>query len=382
MFYVSHSMFCPKSMFLVFTLVLLTVAVGILVSVYSVFFPFMQNLWTVNNYYTAYYGAVSAVERAELGLRYKLPWFVWSWWFLWTGSYGPASDYTPDVLSGDKQWFWWTIDSRTQTIPSSGMGNTDAMLSYFTGDSKNYNQIWYVHLESFLLSYDDSSDIDFYSTGASSLVSFSGASITGIFRLPPKIHTVFGDSLGKLCDNPNGDNCDPDGDGIYDDAVLSWSMEWNYKGKWFKLFPTTAVFYYSGMQIDYPNDTVFRESVVNDTWNISFAAFSPISNGYNLNKHNVVGQDADFISWQPFQTIFSWTDFTGLRLSFGAANLFRTRIGSIYPYLEYQFTFSQPIADRFYTIVWHGRVGEYDVQIVIKKPTVQWTVGGDFTVIF
>jgi hypothetical protein len=27
-------------------------------------------------------------------------------------------------------------------------------------------------------------------------------------------------------------------------------------------------------------------------------------------------------------------------------------------------------------------VGEYDVQIILKKPTVQWTVGGDFTVIF
>lgn len=60
-------------MFLVFTLVLLVVAIGILVSVYSVFFPFMQNLGTVQNYHMAYYGAVSAIERAELSLRYRQP---------------------------------------------------------------------------------------------------------------------------------------------------------------------------------------------------------------------------------------------------------------------------------------------------------------------
>jgi hypothetical protein len=53
-------------MFLVFTLVLLVVAIGILVSVYSVFFPFMQNLGTVSQYHMAYYGAVSSIERAEL----------------------------------------------------------------------------------------------------------------------------------------------------------------------------------------------------------------------------------------------------------------------------------------------------------------------------
>jgi hypothetical protein len=60
-------------MFLVFTLVLLAIAIGILVSVYSVFFPFMQNLGTVQQYHQAYYGAVSSLERAELVLRYRDP---------------------------------------------------------------------------------------------------------------------------------------------------------------------------------------------------------------------------------------------------------------------------------------------------------------------
>jgi len=369
-------------MFLVFTLVLLVVAVGILVSVYSVFFPFMQNLWTVTQYQMAYYGAVSSVERAELWLRYRSPWFEWSGWFFWSTGYGPLSDYTPELLSGPQQWFRWTIDSRTTTIPTAGMGNTEAMLS--APDSKDYNQLWYTYLESFLLGYDDTSASQIYFPWGTNILPFSASSITGVFRLPPKIHALFGDVPGKLCDSYVGD-CDPDGDGIANDIAVSWSLEWTYQWRGFKIFPTISVFYYSGMQIDEPHDNAIRESIINDTGMIAFEnSFTPVAPYWsNLTKHTVVAQDASSIETTNFANIFSdTTDYSGLRLSFGAANLFRTFTWSIYPYLEYQFTFSQPIADRFYTIEGHGRVGEYDVQIILKKPTVQWTVGGDFTVVF
>ncbi len=261
------------------------------------------------------------------------------------------------------------------------MGNTDPMLS--APDSKDYNQLWYTYLETFLLGYDNPPNAESYYTWWAYPVFFSEDTITGVFRLPPKIHALFGETPGKLCDSYVGD-CDPDGDGIYDDIALSWSMEWIYNGNGFKIFPTIAVFYYSGMQIDENKDNAIRESIINDTGDISFAAsWTPILHGLSLTKHNVVASDASAIEWQNFQQIFNdTTNFSALRLSFGATNLFRTFTGSIYPYLEYQFTFPQAIADRFYTIQWHGRVGEYDVQIVLKKPTVQWTVGGDFTVIF
>ena len=369
-------------MFLVFTLVLLVVAVGILASVYSVFFPFLQNLWTVNQYYTAYYGAISAVERGELGLKYRTPWFVWSGWFLWTTGYGSLSDYTPELLPGNQQWFWWTIDSRTTSIPAPGMGNTDPMLS--NPDSKDYNQIWNTYLETFLLSYDATTDPESYYTWSKNLSFFSGDYITGTFRLPPKIYAVFGDAAGLLCDSYVGNNCDAAGNGIYNDVALSRSLQWSYNGNGFKIFPTMSVFYYSGMQIDESKDNEIRESIINATAPITFGnTFTPVApNGSRLLQHTVVGQDAKYIQWQRFQQIFNSTDFSGLQLSFGAVNLFRTFTGAIYPYLEYQFTFPQPVADRFYTIEGHGRVGEYDVQIILKKPTVQWTVGGDFTVIF
>jgi hypothetical protein len=109
------------------------------------------------------------------------------------------------------------------------------------------------------------------------------------------------------------------------------------------------------MQIDEPMDNAIRESIINDTGIITFDVSHPftfIDNGGNLSQHTVVGADASVIETQTFSDILlnSSTDFSGLRLSFGAANLFRTFTGAIYPYLEYQFTFSQPIADRFYTI--------------------------------
>jgi hypothetical protein len=91
---------------------------------------------------------------------------------------------------------------------------------------------------------------------------------------------------------------------------------------------------------------------------------------------------ADDIEDANFADIFNSLRYTGLRLSFWATNLFRSFTWAVYPYLEYQFTFPEAIADRFYTIQGQGRVGEYDVRIILKKPTVQWTVWGDFTVIF
>jgi hypothetical protein len=107
------------------------------------------------------------------------------------------------------------------------------------------------------------------------------------------------------------------------------------------------------MQVDEPKDNAIRESIINETGLVTFDLahqFTPISHGLGLTKHNVVSADASVIETTNFPTIFSSNTFSGLRLSFGAANLFRTFTGAIYPYLEYQFTFPQQIADRFYTI--------------------------------
>ena len=107
------------------------------------------------------------------------------------------------------------------------------------------------------------------------------------------------------------------------------------------------------MQIDDNKDNAIRESIINDTGIITFDLahpFTSIAHGIGLTKHNVVAADASAIETKNFPTILSSNDFSELRLTFGATNLFRTFTGAIYPYLEYQFTFPQQVADRFYTI--------------------------------
>lgn len=363
-------------MFLAFTLVLLFVVAGILASVYSFFFPFMQNLGTVTSYHNAYYGAISSVERAELALKYRSPWFIGSGWYSWTGKFGPLSDYTPEILSGQDQWLWWAISSRTQSIPWIGYGNTDPMLA--TGDSSGYNQLWYTNLESFLLSYDDMNYATGYYTWIQKIVylqadPYSYVPITWTFRLPPIVY-------GKLGDL----SYDSDGDGKANDIGVSWSLEWFHNGVGFKIFPSTSM---SDTWVVYTNfDNAIRESMLNSPNLIKFQnSKTPLNipnNWSSILHHNVVSSDAAAIDATWFSSILSSNEFTWLRLSFWAVNLFRTAKDAIYPYLEYQFTFPQPIADRYYMIQWYGVVGEYKVQILLKKPTVQWTVGGDFTVIF
>jgi hypothetical protein len=63
-------------------------------------------------------------------------------------------------------------------------------------------------------------------------------------------------------------------------------------------------------------------------------------------------------------------------------NFLRSFSSNIYPFLEYFFEFDSPIADRFYTIQWEGRKWDYDIKIIIKKPTFKETVAGSFTVVF
>jgi hypothetical protein len=376
-------------MFLVFSLVLLFVALGILASVYSIFFPFMQNLWTANNYHRAYYGAVSAVERAELVLRYRWPWFEWSGWFLWSSPYGPVSDYSTGLLPGDQEWLWWNINSRTTKIPFLGMGNTEPMLSAV--DSKDYNQLWYVNLETFLLYYDSTTATDLYYTWPIAFAFFTGGWITWTLRLPPKIYSSFWlwswwPLDANLCDTTDIDTCDINGDQIYNDVAVAWSMLWFHMGNDFTIYPTEGIDYSQTPPWILPfRDNFIRESIINSGGLIDFTyGYTPLAgvNGQDVDKHNVVSFDTSVSVDEFYEILGDWNNYSWLRLVFGAADLFRAIHGSIYPYLEYQFTFpdDHPISDRFFTIQWNGRAWEYDVTIVIKKPTVQWSIGGDFTV--
>jgi hypothetical protein len=207
-------------------------------------------------------------------------------------------------------------------------------------------------------------------------------------RLPPKVQSGFGGSSNALlCDTI----CDTDQDGLKDDIVVDRSLEGYKEGMYFKIVPNIWVLYYSWSYADPQRDIALRESIINATGKIDFwnPSYDPLDN-HGLNGSNMVSwhvaiaSNPNNIKNDTFQIIMS-DDFpthTWLALNLGLINLLTTRNNNIYPFLEYQLSTNTSIADRFYTIQGNGRVGEYDVQIVVKKPTSQWSIAWSFTVIF
>lgn len=370
-------------MFIVFILILLAVMAGILSAIYSVFAPFIQNIGNVTNFNNSYYWALAWVERAYLVLKYKQPGFQWSGWFLQWTTFGPKSDiltWNLGLLTTSPNGFAWTISSRTTKIPLSWEGNVDYLLTSWT-DSKNYNKLPYYTSEKIILSMDNTTWVNSYYTWVSPIVNFSWGYFTWILRLPPKVRTLFGNTL---CDT-----CDTDDDGIADDTMVNRMLEWIYNGTTFSIVPTISILYYSGGVVDSSQDISIREKVINDTWALYFWAlspkfYSPLANYANtLTQHNVLSLDAATIAPISFRSLLNWSNpVSWLKLWLGIVNLLRTQDDEIYPFLEYQFTFPQAVADSFFTIQGIGLVGDYNVKIFIKKSTNEQSSIGDFTIIF
>lgn len=376
-------------MFLVFALLLLSLGVWLFLSMYSVFFPFFQQLSNITLYNSAYYSALSSVERGSLVLKYKLPGFEWSWWFYGTTPWWPQSDARLMFLTWAAQWSSWKISSRTQQVPMSGAGNTDILLQ--TWNSSSYNALWYISMEVIPLSYDATTSWAQYYTWTlpTNISYFSGSSFTWILRLPLTVYTSFGaDNNALLCDDISSlfYVCDLDGDDVFNEVKVNWSLAWYYSGIPFKLVPTPDVFYYSGMRVNEPYDSTIRAKRINNlathSLDLTFwSTFSPIAPS-SLSQQNSISATGS-IRTKTFQALFTDTaNVTWLQLSLWIISLLRSNKWYLYPYLEYSFTFPQPVASTDYILDTHGRNRSYDVQIIIKKPTTNKTVGGDFTVIF
>lgn len=62
-------------MLLMLVLIVMIISVALLLAVFSGFLPFVHTYGNVVQYTTAYYGALSAVERGALAVRYAGPGF-------------------------------------------------------------------------------------------------------------------------------------------------------------------------------------------------------------------------------------------------------------------------------------------------------------------
>lgn len=79
-----------------FILIMIVVGTGLVMALYSMYMPFLQDLGDVKFYNTAYYAAVSSLERASLALRYHEPGFEGSGGRKGAQTYGNRSDVIED----------------------------------------------------------------------------------------------------------------------------------------------------------------------------------------------------------------------------------------------------------------------------------------------
>lgn len=387
-------------MLLAFALVLLVLILGVIANIFSIFWPFFENLSNVADYNSAYYWAVSSLERWMLVTRYKEPGFVWSGWYFGTDSFWPKSDsisFGFGRLNLPNNWLSRQINSRTKRIPAIWQWNVENLLA--SSDSKDYNMLWKTRSESFILSYDNTSDTTEYYTWTTDtdIEKYDWNLIQWSLRLPPKVFSWFGWGTDwLLCDDDANEFCNLDSDDLYDDIVVNWLVQWTYDNQWsFTILPTQTINSAVTQKTVISNlDNSIRKNAINNSVDnnfsgqISFAynpAFSPLLNWWqNISVHNFISDNfgALYLANSWFIKIFNEDSVDNLKIKIWLADLLYSRNKNIYPFLEYYFDFGWDVADRFYNIIWIGRVWDYNVQIMFNKPTSNDSVIGEFDVIF
>ncbi len=343
----------------------------------------------------AYYWAVSSLERANLTLRYHEAWFEGSWWRAWTTTFGPSSDYISGsfwFLSKQQNGMRRQIWSRTVSIPATWDGNVSVL---FNAESKDYNVLPYYARETIALTRDITSDPEkFYTvpTYPTDFQSFDGLRIDLFFRLNPTIYSWFDAWLWWAWSLD--DQQDIDWDRLANDELINWSWQWNYNANWFRIIPTKKVTYFGTSAVVSTDDMAIRESLVNelypasatDTANVSFTdSFQPlaVAGASDAWQHTIISEQAATIQTDTFEDIFANGSYTDMTLTFSLINFLQSKVWFIYPFLEYKAEFNDfEVPDRFFTITSVWTVWDFTVTIVTKKPTFEWWVAGDFTVIF
>lgn len=380
-------------MLLTLVIILILIWAAVVGSLYSNFLVFYQNFTETENYHKARYAAIAATERAELVIKQREPWYIWSWWwilgetsFTWNSpSDKLISDFSylsNDDSSANKSTIFWDINSRTDRIPAISGWNVDKLLA--TWDSLNYNAMDYENAEVFLLYYDDKLTQNPYKPTNCSSWDCQKSNLTSIswsIRLPPLIHETFGDL---------DDNHSLFQEWWYkDDALVDRQLKWNFNGTPFTVFATQRAAWAEASN----EDSAIRESNLNDWVNLLFnnARWDP-RQVKNPQLPTIISQSYDTIiertKTSRFNTIFSDNVFSNLQLRFGLLNLvlwksdtWRWTISKRYPYVEYYLDFWGIVSDKYYTIKTEWNYGDYKIDTVIYKPTIVESILRSFTTI-
>ncbi|MDD2537262.1 MAG: hypothetical protein PHU61_02080 [Candidatus Absconditabacteria bacterium] len=374
-------------------IVLLFIGSALVGAIYSSFIAFYADFSDTVSYNKAYYGAVSGVERAQLVLRYRDPGFEGTGGRIRGNEFNSsptdkkASNFSH--FTQEDNGILRNIQSRTTSIPRAGEGNVNWM--FLGNNSLNYNTLDYSLAENFILSIDNSNGNFYKKEGTKEN---NTVAIRGEIRLPPALKNKKDGSVlfGDLATEPimGAPLADIGEDGIYDDTVVDWSIRGEYNNSPFMIFPTVGIRYFGDKAIQYDKDSTIRESRINGEDELFFGPnFGPFNNNTNT-EHTVISQYENTLKTMNFSTILTGNNSPDLKLRIALLNTLFSKEKFIYPYLEYTFSFFSnsagttpaEVSDRFFTITSSSKVGNYEVKLSVKKPTVTESILGSFTVIF
>lgn len=381
-------------MLLTLVIILILIWSAVVGSLYSNFLVFYENFTETENYHKARYASIAALERAELVTKQREPWYVWSWWRIWSLDQSWSnSDKMPSwtgfsYLSksfSSKSTIFWKINSRTNRIPSTwNWWNVEKLLS--ADDSPDYNMMDYENAEVLLLYYDKLLDGPYNKKSCPDdcLQTTDLESIKVAIRLPPYVRTKFWSlNTGKKLIE----------DGWFeDDAIVDWQIRWDFYEAWepsaFTILATQDFGWFSTGE----NDSAIRESHLNQpnwlTFNFSEER-NPITN--QLAKPTIISpKDTTILLLDDaFKDVFYNSKNLQLRLSLLNLVLWWWEPWKRYPFLEYnvEFTPTDPsnpviLSDKYFTIETEWNFGDYQIDNIIFKPTVTETILRSFTTIF
>ncbi|MBF0981486.1 hypothetical protein HXK74_02515 [Candidatus Gracilibacteria bacterium] len=374
-------------MILMTVLIVMFMGIALLLAVYSSFLPFVQNYGNTIQYTTAYYGAISAIERGVLAANLRGPGFDGESGWKWNGSLqnnvgNPADSKISEFYNygdPDKTSLLWKVNSSTKKIPSPGDGNV--AVDFWTGDnsSKNFNTLNYNIAEAIALGNVGAVGAqDYYKASKTPYVT-PNTSLTINLRLNPLMKERLGvkqtsntikylsDSLEKL-------------------PLVNWTIKGQRRGKPFSIIPSESI---SANSINVDKDTLVRGGRMKEgAVSLNFGSNQNIFQGNRQNDIlNIISSEESDLKNMGYSEILNQT--TGTNLTLDLVNLLLgpsvslQNKGAIYPFLEYQVSVDGgKIADRFFTIQGEGRVGKYSIKMQLKKPTLEQPALGNFTIIF
>ena len=385
-------------MLVILIIILILLWAAVIWSIYSNFLVFYSNFSESENYHKAYYASISALERWELVVKQRQPWYEWSGWvigWIWTWSFS-WSDTSLSWFSylwdhKDESSVFRSINSLTERIPATWKWDVERMLS--TWDSKNYNIMDYEHTEILLL-YRDKLNGNPYTTWDIEYVNMHA--IERRFRLPSLLYPKF----WKL--DTFTTSMGPGGTMPTNDAIVDRQIRWNYQGCPFTIFSTQSIKPGPPAEVNMDLDTVIRESDINSMTTATAtdpgytATLSTNRSPWNNMGHmghwkvadhpTIISENENKFN-SPTSLLFGFTYLfmdhtaTWIQLRFSLLNLLWTWQNT-YPFLEYQFHPQNYIPDKYFTINGQWNYKDYQINTIIQKPTVKESVLWNFTSIF